>query len=232
MHQSLQPPRPPPLPGSRPATGALAPISRPVASRTPRSIPPLVDLTLAEPALDDSWMTAADPPPCLDPPAPPLRPITLDFPASPNPPQAPLSGSPRGLPVHRLPDIRRQRAFAEELLLCDAFVRQLPLDDLNAACNTLHYLLVGLDHAQPLLQSLPEVRSGAELATTMPGRTPGGAPSPTIPGGSVAGLRSMGGHWLMHFPPWHHPTTCHTHQKPSRTTNQGSFIGFTHMAMG
>ena len=66
------------------------------------------------------------------------------------------------------PDLHRHRVFAEELRRCDALAQSLSVDQVAEACVSLVYLVVGLDHAHRLVQVLPQIRTGEELASITP----------------------------------------------------------------
>lgn len=65
------------------------------------------------------------------------------------------------------PDLSRHRAFAEELGRCDALVKKMDPTSVQQACVTLRYMLVALDHAQPLVKVLDTVVTGDDLATAV-----------------------------------------------------------------
>ena len=142
-----------PLPGRVTTPARTRPSQHPLASR---------DVSVLVHALDDRYMSCADPPPFLEPllavvtPDPRRTPGQTSSQPSDTFPRPGTFATPTGFPSHTLPDVRRPQAFAEELLLCDTFARRLQPRNLDAVCDMLHYLHVGLEHTQPLMQTLAD----------------------------------------------------------------------------
>ena len=67
--------------------------------------------------------------------------------------------------LHRQPDLLTGQLFTVELARCSDVARLLPGSMLEKACELLHYALVRIEVAHSLVDSIPEVQSGAHLAT-------------------------------------------------------------------